>query len=205
MAAAHADRTVILVNQRLLAAVRALLLRFGSVGNILFERTGHTVFPSIDTLGVQVQRLDQRHHVQNRHSVAQHARNQLCIVPEFLVEQAGNTADGIRIAILVGVLEIVTLVAVGILLGDGIVLYATQPERKRRADVGEDVDGRSRIKRKFYLRIVTVGTIGVAALLAVGVVQEVRSTRREGQFEFGEESETPLGICLLYTSPSPRD
>ena len=65
------------------------------------------------------------------------------------------------------------LVAVGILLGDGIVLYATQPERKRRADVGEDVDGRSRIKRKFYLRIVAVGTIGVAALLAVGVVQEV--------------------------------
>ena len=62
-----------------------------------------------------MQRLDQRHHVQNRHSVAQHARNQLCIVPEFLVEQAGNTADGIRIAILVGVLEIVTLVAVGIL------------------------------------------------------------------------------------------
>ena len=54
MTAAHADRTVILVNQRLLAAVRALLLRFGSVGNILFERTGHTVFPGIDTLGVQV-------------------------------------------------------------------------------------------------------------------------------------------------------
>ena len=62
-----------------------------------------------------MQRLDQRHHVQNRHSVAQHARNQLCIVPEFLVEQAGNTADGIRIAIIVGVLEIVALVAVGIL------------------------------------------------------------------------------------------
>ena len=86
------------------------------------------------------------------------------------------------------------LVAVGILLGDGIVLYATQPERKRRADVGEDVDGRSRIKRKFYLRIVTVGAIGAAALLAVGVVQEIRGARRESQFEFGEESETPLGI-----------
>ena len=66
-----------------------------------------------------------------------------------------------------------TLLPSASLLGDGIVLYATQPERKRRADVGEDVDGRSRIKRKFYLRIVTVGAIGAAALLAVGVVQEI--------------------------------
>ena len=85
------------------------------------------------------------------------------------------------------------LVAVGILLGDGIVLYATQPERKRRADVGEDVDGRSRIKRQFELRIVAERGFHVVAG-GVGLVGELRRSGRQREFELGEQAETPLRI-----------
>lgn len=44
--------------------------------------------------------------------MAQDTRDQFGVVPELLVEQTRDTADGIRIAVAVSILEVVTLGAV---------------------------------------------------------------------------------------------
>ena len=59
-----------------------------------------------------MQGLDQRHGLLDRHAVAQYARDQFRIVPELLVKQARDAADGVRIAVTVGVLEVVAFRAV---------------------------------------------------------------------------------------------
>lgn len=57
-----------------------------------------------------MERFDQRDSLLDRHTVAQDTRDQFGIVPELLVEQTRDTADGIRIAVAVSILEVVTLV-----------------------------------------------------------------------------------------------
>ena len=86
------------------------------------------------------------------------------------------------------------LVAVGILLGDARILYAAQPERNRRTDVGEDVYGSSRVERQLYLRFVVVGAVGCASFVMIRVVCEARMSRRERQLELGEEPEASFGV-----------
>ena len=85
------------------------------------------------------------------------------------------------------------LVAGVVLLRDGGVLDAAQPERQRGADVGEDIDGSSRIKRQFELRIVAERGFHVVAG-GVGLVGEFRRSGRQREFELGEQSETALRI-----------
>ena len=73
------------------------------------------------------------------------------------------------------------------------VLDAAQPERQRGADVGEDIDGSSRIKRQFELRIVAERGFHVVAG-GVGLVGEFRRSGRQREFELGEQSETALRV-----------
>ena len=85
------------------------------------------------------------------------------------------------------------LVPLGVLLRDGGVLDAAQSERERGADVGEDIDGRSRIKRQFHLRIVAVRGFHLV-VRRVRLVGELRGAGRQREFELGEQAETPLRI-----------
>ena len=59
-----------------------------------------------------MERLDERNGLLDRHAVAQYARNEFGVVPELFVEQTRDAADGIRITVTVGILEVVTLGAV---------------------------------------------------------------------------------------------
>ena len=80
-----------------------------------------------------------------------------------------------------------------VLLRDGVVLDAAQPERQRGADVGEDIDGSSRIKRQFHLRIVAVRGFHLV-VRRVRLVGELRGAGRQREFELGEQTETPFRI-----------
>ena len=114
-----------MVSHLLVPALGAFALRSRAVGDVLFQRALHARFPRVDALAVQVQAVDQVHHLVDRHAVAQHARDQLRIVPELLVEQTRNTADGVGVGVTVDVLEIVTFGAVGLAY-----LYYTALDRK---------------------------------------------------------------------------
>ena len=67
IAARDARETAVLVDERLLSAARALLLGFGAVDDILFQRSLHAVLPRVDRLAVKMQRLDERYHVVDGH------------------------------------------------------------------------------------------------------------------------------------------
>ena len=107
IAARHAGQTAVLIGHILLSAARAFTLGFRAVDDILFQCTAHAGLPRVDRLAVQMQGLDQRHGLLDRHAVTQHARNELGVVPELFVEQTRNAADGVRITVTVGVLEII--------------------------------------------------------------------------------------------------
>lgn len=107
--ARHARQAAVLVGHVLLPALGALALGLRSIDDILLQRTAYTRFPRIDRLAVEVQRLDERDGLLDRHAVAKHARDQFRIVPELLVKQTRDAADRIRIPVTVVVLEIVTL------------------------------------------------------------------------------------------------
>ena len=112
IAARHAGQTAVLIGHIFLSAARAFTLGFRAVDDILFQCTAHAGLPRVDRLAVQMQGLDQRHGLLDRHAMAQDTRDQLGVVPELLVEQTRDTADGIRIAVTVGILEVVTFGAV---------------------------------------------------------------------------------------------
>ena len=82
-----ADQTAFLIDQSFIAAIRTFLpFGFRSVLDIFLQCTFYTVFPSIDTFTVQLQRTYQFDHLFNRHPVTEYAGDQLRIVPVFFVE-----------------------------------------------------------------------------------------------------------------------
>ena len=84
VAAGHARQASVLVGHCLLSAARAFSLGAGAVGDVLLERTLHAGFPGVDRSAVQVEGLDERNHVFDRHAVAEHPGDQLGIVPCLL-------------------------------------------------------------------------------------------------------------------------
>ena len=81
------DQTAFLIDQSFITAIRAFLsFGFRSVLNVFLQCTFHTIFPSIDTFAVQLERTDQLDYLFNWHPVAEYAGNQFCIVPVLLVE-----------------------------------------------------------------------------------------------------------------------
>ena len=112
VSAGHAGETSVLVCHVLLSALWTLALRLRAVLDILFECALYAVFPRVDVLAVEMQTVDERNDLLDRHVVAQYARNQFGVVPETLVEQTRDAADGVGVAVTVGVLEVVTLRAV---------------------------------------------------------------------------------------------
>ena len=76
-----------------------------------------------------MERFDQRDSLLDRHTVAQDTRDQFGIVPELLVEQTRDTADGIRIAVAVSILEVVTLGAVLLAYLYNCLLYTSPSPR----------------------------------------------------------------------------
>ena len=61
-----------------------------------------------------MQAVNELNNLVDRHAVAQYARDELRIVPELLVEEARDTADGVDIAVAVLILEVVALSAVSL-------------------------------------------------------------------------------------------
>ena len=109
-----ADKTAFLVNQRLVATVRTFLpLRLCTVHNILFQGTTHADLPRIDVFAFQLQRIDKFYHILNRHAIAQHARNELGIVPILLIKLLTQSLYGHLIATFVLELEVIALRTVG--------------------------------------------------------------------------------------------
>ena len=59
-----------------------------AIGDVFLQRTGNAVLPSVDAVFLHVEVLYQFNDILDGHSVAQNARNQLGVVPVFLVERA---------------------------------------------------------------------------------------------------------------------
>ena len=69
--------------------------------------------PRIDVFAFQLQRIDKFYHILNRHAIAQHARNELGIVPILLIKLLTQSLYGHLIATFVLELEVIALRAVG--------------------------------------------------------------------------------------------
>ena len=107
-----ADEASLLVDERLMSAVGAFhSFGFGAVCDIFLQGAFHTVLPRVDALALQLQGADELDDVLQRHAVAQHAGNQLGIVPVFLVEFLRESLDGGLVTLLVLELEVVAFVA----------------------------------------------------------------------------------------------
>ena len=78
-----------------------------------------------------MQRFDERDRLFDRHAMAQHARDQLGVIPELLVEQTRDAADRVRISVTVRILEVVAFRAVLLAHLNDIALL----------DLGRDVHG----------------------------------------------------------------
>ena len=104
------DEATLLVNQCLVTTVRTLLtLGFCSVLNVFLQGTFHTVLPRVDALAIELERTYQLDYLFDRHTVAQHAGNQLGIVPILFVELLGKSLHGSLVSALVLELEVVAL------------------------------------------------------------------------------------------------
>lgn len=146
-AAVGADEASLLIDEGFLSAVGASLsAELGSVGHILFEGPLDAHLPSVDALVVEFERADELEHLLNGHTVAQHARDELGVVPELGVELLAQSLDGGFEASLVDELEVVALVAV---LIDGFDDFAlcdrlgTEDALFVVGDTGEDFVGSS--------------------------------------------------------------
>ena len=92
-----------------MAAVGASLARgLGAVRQVLFQCAFHTHLPGVDRLRIEFQTAHEFEHLVDRHTIAQHARDELGIVPVLGVELVAQTLDGGFVAALVDELEVVT-------------------------------------------------------------------------------------------------
>ena len=97
-----ADEASLLVNQGFVATVGALLsLGFGAVLNVFLQGTLYTILPSVDALAIELERTYQLDNLLDRHTVAQHAGNQLGIVPILFVELLRKALYGSLVSALV--------------------------------------------------------------------------------------------------------
>ena len=86
-AAIGTNQTTFLIDERLLTTVRTgLSLGNRTVGQVFLQCTLNTVLPGIDGLIVQFHALNQLDHLVDRHAVAQHAADELGVVPVLGVE-----------------------------------------------------------------------------------------------------------------------
>src|SRR5690606_3648776 len=63
-----------------------LISRFHTVRYVFFKRPGYSVLPGVDVLIVEIESIDKIYHVVDWHIVPEYARNQLGVVPVFLVK-----------------------------------------------------------------------------------------------------------------------
>ena len=125
--AVGADEAALLVDKGFLSAGGAhLSLGLGAIGDILLERALHAVLPSVDALIIELERTHKFDDVVDRHTVAQHTRDELGIVPILGVELLRQALDSGLVATLVFKLEVIAMAAVLIGLldylatGDGL-------------------------------------------------------------------------------------
>ena len=112
-----------------MTAVRAFhTFGFRAVRDVFLQGAFHAVFPSVDTLALQLQRTDELDDMIQWHAVTQHAGNQLGIVPIFLVELLGKPFHGGLVSLLVFELEVVTFVAVFVHVLDDASFHDAFPE-----------------------------------------------------------------------------
>ena len=65
-----------------------LLLVNHAIGHIFFQSAGDAILPSVDAFFLYIQILYQFNHILDGHAVTQDARDELGVVPVFLVERA---------------------------------------------------------------------------------------------------------------------
>ena len=107
------------IDEGLLAARGAsLVLDGGAIDDVLLQRAFHANLPGVDGLVVHLKAADHLDYLVDGHAVAEHAADELCVVPELLVELLGETLDGGLVAALVDELEIVALLPVTVVVLD---------------------------------------------------------------------------------------
>ena len=108
-----ANQAAFLIYERFLTAFWAgLTACFLTIWQIFFECSFHTHFPSVDGLIVKFQTTYKFEHLCDRHTVSQHARHQLRIVPKFRVELFRKSFNGGFEATLIHELEVVAFLTV---------------------------------------------------------------------------------------------
>ena len=107
------DKAALLVDKGFLSTSGAhLSLGLSTIGDILLERALHAVLPSVDALVIELKRTHKFDDVVDRHTVAQHTRDELGIVPILGVELLRQALDSSLVAALVFKLEVIAMAAV---------------------------------------------------------------------------------------------
>ena len=121
--AVGADETALLVDECLLTADGALLAySLGTVSDILLQCALHTILPCVDALVFELQRANELDDMVDRHTIAQHAGDQLGIVPVFRIELLAQSFHRGLVATLVLKLEVIAMRTVGVGLLDDLAL-----------------------------------------------------------------------------------
>ena len=84
-----------------------VILGFCAIRNEILQGSGHAIFPGVDVRIVQVQIINQMHHLDQGHAMPNDTRDQFGIIPVFLIEGAGEPLDGHTIPLAVHITEVV--------------------------------------------------------------------------------------------------